>query len=251
MSYRIGLGFTPYTVQASSEHPEHPATFVTALRHPHRTWWSEIDDTTPSLTIDQGGTAAIAALHLDAANFTSALLETSPDGSAWTSYGTLTVPVNAQLDDAIWPRRNVCASLTSVSSRYLRLHPSGLVAGALQFELGVIALVPTLTPLVVNFNEGGGWTRFEKMTRVPYENDGSEDHLDGRPRMTVLFNGPWPIASRDTLRAILAVGKGRPFFIDENDGDPTQAYIVKRTNDVTVPREFKQINFVLELEQFA
>lgn len=252
MAYQLGLAFAAITVAASSEHPELPANHLTLLRHPWRVWWAEPDDTAPTLTIDQGSAAAVAALFLDAANFATATLETSSDGSSWTPYDTIDIPVDPQLDDAEEPRRHVIVPLTGVSTRYLRLAPGALDAGAAQHVLGTIALVPSLMTLTVNFSEGGGWTRVEAATRIPYANDGFEVHRDGRPRMTAQFAGdPWPASSRDQLRTILAVGKGQPFLLYENAGDPTQAYIVARVNDVQVPREFKQIHFQLDVETFG
>lgn len=80
--------------------------------------WRATSALAQTLTYDLGASYNIAALMVHDGNFASCTVETSPDNSAWTSQGTITMVANDGLR-----YRGIVGSL-AVSARYIRINIS-------------------------------------------------------------------------------------------------------------------------------
>lgn len=252
-AFQIATTFTAFTAAASSELDEHPASYVTSKVKPQRQWWAQDTDTTPTLTLDQGGTATIAAILLDHVNFPDVLLETSADGLSWTAYDILDTPLVTRLPSTSWPRRAGYALLTGVTARFLRLTPGLLDPGETQHKVGAIALVPAVRTLTRNFNTPVRLGKNEPATRLDYPNAGGETHADGRPFLAgTLVASPWPRPECDAdFYALDGLDIGAPFLLFENNGDASAGYVLSKLTNLNRDQFFRFGTFAMDVVGFG
>lgn len=169
--------FLPYTVTATSEATGHPATALTRLGTPFRTWRSTGVGASQDLVCDLGVAQPLSGVFLEHANVSAAALAASLDGVSWTSLGTVAIGRDRRIG-----RRHTYAALTTFSHRYLKvtLAPADRDSGATYLELGTLALCYPTTVLQ-GVRRPLRWIRREALEELALAGGGVEVIGAGQP----------------------------------------------------------------------
>lgn len=240
MGLLVSTTFATYTPTASSELVDHPVVNVTDAAHPARTW------RTTNVTADgwiraQLTTQPLDGVFLDRVNVTQVRLESSSNGTTFTSLGTFATPLDTRIN-----RRKAYLRISGFNHPYLRVvfplanydaaSPEGLTGGPGGFQCGTLALVPAVTDLNA-FTPV--WPR-DYVRRQATETIGL---LSGGIEIATLGPSYLELALRlegfrsdgiTEAMSLSAITFEDLILIAENLGAPEHAYLCRRASDDTV-----------------
>lgn len=233
----------PSTVSASEEATNHPATNATLFPKPWRTARSTTTTSPWTITIDFGAAVTPPGYFVHNANFSQFKAQVSVNGTTWVDLYSGGTPQALGTDDRVSPRRKQwypSSAFTGVAwnHRYFRLQAQLLDSGATYFELGALAVPQAVTNMTRNWGPPD-FTPKEPITRLAYPGGGSEGNVEGRPYMAFdLTFGPNFKDALPQLHTLRTIGQDLPFLMNENRGDPTHVYILKRVAEVKFTEQF-------------
>lgn len=247
------LGFTTSASSADIARP--PANVANPLRV--RRVWRSTSAGAEWWQADFGVPATVRALLLDHVNFATATIEVSDDptfASGVTSHGAYSIGQDPNLRDPVfWRRKRIILPTAPVPRRYLRIVPSDVQGGAAYFEIGRALFFETGAELQRNPTE---WvfTRVRPATVLEYIGHGIDVNIDGIPYVVCDLAGE-PAYIHDgilaQLNAVVGLGKGNPFVLWANRGDPTEAYVMTILHDFVSRERFREVQAPLILRELV
>jgi hypothetical protein len=229
--WRLAYGFPEYTVAGSPEVPQYPAVNVKSV-------------TVPSLLYEGGGVGTrllvdlgadpppLTAWYLNATTISSVELAHSPDDLNWT---VVTPDFAVGRDRRVGRRHGMLELAAPLTKRYWRFLVEALDGPVTQ--LGALLPVPSTSITVLAQNPGPfKYTRAQAATTTGLLGGGEVTNEDGDPFLVFSLDGSvwerreaigWSV---DQLFDVLNGAGMGPILIWQNDGDPTHAYLCRRTD---------------------
>lgn len=250
--YTAPLGFT--TSASSFDVARPPANVANPLRVLRV--WRSLTTTGEWWQADFGTPRTVSAVLIDHTNFDTATIQVSDDptfATGVTSHGAFTIGQDPNLQDPVfWRRKRLIVPAAPVGRRYLRLVPSGVQGGASFYELGRVLCFASGTELQRNPTEWA-FTRVRPATVLEYAGHGVDVNWDGIPYVVCDLAGEPYIHDGilAQLKSLVGVGKGNPFVLYANRGDPTEAYVMTVLQDLASRERFREVTAPLVLRELV
>lgn len=250
---QLGLSFrTPTTVTATTEATGFPASNLLLPTKWRRTLRST-STAAWSVVLDFGAAVVLDGVWVHATNFAKVQLAKSTDNVSYTNLTAAAQDVLADTRCEPPVRRKTWLPATGWTSgfnnRYLRLTPSVADAGATYWEIGAV-VCPVLENMTRNWGTPFSWTPVEGVTDLPYAGVGGEVNVEAPTLVRFqLQGGPWMTSAMAQLTRLRALGRRAPFFLYENRGDVTKAYLLERLADPTFGERVTTFDAAWEFEE--